>query len=247
MASLSGRDERPIAAVPRTIVIALAVALAAQVTLRALGAPPRAEAADLPMPPSTATLRLVSIGDPIALSQAMTLYLQAFDNQPGVSIPFAALDYQRVEAWLERALELFPEGQYPLLMASHLYAQVAGHPDKQRQMFEFTYRHFMQDPNRRWRWLAHAAIMAKHRLRDPGLALRYADAIRDHARGPEVPSWAKQMHIFMLEDMGELEAARILLGGLLDSGAVTDPQELRFLSDRLQALESAEKSTSPSR
>jgi hypothetical protein len=45
------------------------------------------------------------------------------------------------------------------------------------------------------------------------------------------------MEIFILEDMDELEAARIMLGGLLASGKVTDPAELSFLKQRLQELE----------
>ncbi len=52
-----------------------------------------------------------------------------------------------------------------------------------------------------------------------------------------MPLWAKQMEIFILEDMNELEAARIMLGGLLASGAVRDPDEARFLRHRLKELE----------
>ena len=44
------------------------------------------------------------------------------------------------------------------------------------------------------------------------------------------------MEVFILEDMGELEAARIMLGGLLESGQITDPGELRFLRHRLEEL-----------
>jgi hypothetical protein len=44
------------------------------------------------------------------------------------------------------------------------------------------------------------------------------------------------MSIFVREDMGETEAARILIGGLLDSGHITDPHEFRFLSERLDLL-----------
>lgn len=232
---------------PPWVVILLAVALVLQTASGLLRPSPRAAAVDLPMPPSEATLKVLAIGDPIPLGQMTALQLQAFDNQPGVSIPFAALDYARVQAWLDRILALDPTAQYPLLMASHLYAQVSGHPDKQRQMSEFVYQKFLGDPDRRWPSLAHVAIMAKHRLDDLPLALRYADAIRDHARGADVPSWARQMHIFIREDMGEVETAKILLGGLLDSGTVTDPHEQRFLMERLKALETAEKSSSPSR
>jgi hypothetical protein len=46
------------------------------------------------------------------------------------------------------------------------------------------------------------------------------------------------MEIFILEDMNELQAARIMLGDLIQSGAVEDPAELRFLKQRLEELES---------
>ena len=188
----------------------------------------------------------MSLGDPIPFAQLSTLWLQAFDNQPGVSIPFLDLDYGKVEAWLQRILELDPRGQYPLMMASQLYAQV---PDarKQRQMLELVHHEFLVDPNRRWPWMAHAAIMAKHRLNDLPLALTYAQALTAYATGPEVPHWARQMEIFLYEDMGEYETARILLGGLLSSGAVQDPHETHFLIERLKALSGAEKPSSPSK
>jgi hypothetical protein len=37
--------------------------------------------------------------------------------------------------------------------------------------------------------------------------------------------------------MNEIEAAKIMLGGLLASGSVTDPVEARFLRQRLEELE----------
>jgi hypothetical protein len=185
-------------------------------------------------------LRLASLGEPTGVAQLLTLYLQAFDNQPGVSIPYKDLDYVRVSGWLASILAVDPKGQYPLLMAAQLYGQVPV-PGKQRLMLELIYRQFFADPDRRWPWLAHASTMARHRLNDLPLALKYADAIANFA--PAAPSWARQMRIFLLEDMGEVVRARILLGALLSSGAVTDPHESAFLIQRLQAMESAEKST----
>ena len=222
----------------------LVAALVLQISLQAMRPAPSAQAEALGRPPTAVTLRALSFGEPIALASLLTLQLQAYDNQPGISIPFAQLDYGRVIAWLESILGLDPVSQYPLFMAAQLYGQV---PDaaKQRQMCNFVRREFEQDPNRRWRWLAHCAIMAKHRLHDMPLALAYADAIARSAT--QAPSWARQMRIFVLEDMGEIEAAKILLGGLLASGEVTDPREIHFLMERLKDLEAAEKSSVPSK
>jgi len=237
--------QRRFVSVPRSVLILLALAFAGQILFAVMQPRPQARAELLPSPPPTSVLRAISLGDPIPLAQLTTLWLQAFDNQPGISIPFLELDYGNVEAWLQRILQLDPSGQYPLMMASQLYAQV---PDehKQRQMLALVYREFMADPERRWPWLAHAAIVAKHRLKDLPLALSYAKALSEHATGPRVPHWARQMQIFLYEDMGEYETARVLLGGLLASGTVTDPHEIHFLLERLNSLDSAEKSSHPS-
>jgi hypothetical protein len=206
------------------------------------GPEPTAVAAQLEAPPATSVLRLTALGEPVGLAHMLTLRLQTFDTQPGISVPFRDLDYAHLTLWLERILDLDTASGYPLLLASQVYSQV---PDgaRQRAMLDFVYRKFLEDPLHRWRWLAHGALIARHRLNDHDLALRYARAIADEADAPTVPSWAKQMHIFLLADLGEVEAARILLGGLLDSGAVTDPREQRFLLERLEQFESVENSS----
>lgn len=238
--------ERAITAVPAPLLWILAVAFCAQLAFKAAEPRPAAHAADLSPAPSAAAVRLLDLGEPIGTAQLLSLYLQAFDTQPGISIPFQDLDYARIQDWLDRVLDLDPQGQYPLLMASQVYSQV---PDtvRQRMILDWTYRHFLDDPVRRWRWLAHAAIMAKHRLNDLPLALHYARELSRHAADPSVPDWARQMHIFILEDMGEVETAKILLGGLLASGSIKDEHEARFLTERLDVLEKAvEKSSMPS-
>ncbi|MBI5750974.1 MAG: hypothetical protein HZA59_02350 [Hydrogenophilales bacterium] len=227
--------ERSLQAVPRIVLTLGMLLLALQIGLRTTQPAPTARAEDLPPPPSSVAARLASLGEPITLAGLTALRLQAFDNQPGVSLPFAALDYAKLGAWLDLMLDLDPRANYPLLMASHLYAQVPD-PARQRLMLDFTYRQFLLDPERRWRYLAHAALIAKHRLHDLPLALDYARAIQEKARGTAL-HWASQMPIFILEDMGELEAAKIELGALLAGDSINDPQERRFLTQRYAELE----------
>jgi hypothetical protein len=234
--------ERPLTDVPRAVWLALLAALVLQIAWQWAQPKPVASAAALSAPPPVAALRVAGLGEPVVLAQLTTLYLQAFDNQPGISIPFRDLDYRRVTQWLETILALDAAGQYPLLMAAQVYSQVPD-PARERLMLEFVHQQFMLDPNRRWRWLAHAVIMAKHRLHDDQLALRYA---RDIARlAPTAPAWARQMHIFILEDIGEVESAKILLGGLLASGEIKDERELHFLTERLEDLKKRRKIITP--
>ena len=164
------------------------------------------------------------------------LYLQSFDQRAGNDIPYRDLDYGRLIGWLRAILDTDPRSAYPLFAAARIYAENPD-PRKARAMLEFIYREFLKDPNRRWRWLAHAALLAKYRLHDLPLALRYANAIDRFTTRRDVPLWARQMRIFILEDMNEIEAAKVILGGLLASGKIKDPAELRFLKRHLHELE----------
>lgn len=236
------RDERPWRSVPRVALLLMGAALTAQIALHSTIPRAVARAQDLSPPPTLRTLQMASLGEPLPAAKMMNLFLQAHDNQPGLSVPFRDLDYPMVIRWLARILEVDPRGQYPLLAASRLYGDI---PDagRQRLMLAFVHQQFLVDPDRRWAALAHAAHIARHRLHDMKLAREYARSLRENALGPNVPSWARQMEIFLLADMNQHESARILLGALLESGQVRDPAEYRFLASRLKEFEAP--STSP--
>ena len=210
----------------------LAATLAIQIGWQAWQPDPGAKADPLHAAPPVPVLRLGALGDETALAKLLVLRLQAHDNQPGVSVPFAALDYDRVADWLDAIIDLDPRAGYPLLAAARLYGSVSD-PGRQRVMFELVHRRFLEAPDRRWPWLAHVAVLARHRLGDPALALRYARTLTRHATGPDVPAWVRGMSVIIAADSGEVETARILVGGLLDSGRLTDPHEIRLLSARL--------------
>jgi hypothetical protein len=223
------RDERPLSAVPAWLWVVLALAIALQVTWQAAG--PRGAGsgqAPVPVAPSAAALRLAVLGEGPAIARLVPLHLQSFDA--------VAFDAARVIGWLDAALTLDPRSAYPLFAAARVYAETPD-PARSRAMLEFIHRRFLEDPDRRWPWLAHAALLAKHRLGDLPLARRYAADLQRQITSADVPLWATQMEVFILEDMNELDAAKVLLGGLLASGKIRDPAEVRFLRERLDALE----------
>jgi hypothetical protein len=215
---------------------ALGLGLAAQVALQALRPLPASTAEDLPPAPRAAALRAASLGEPAAASRLAMLYVQAFDLGAGNALPYRRLDYSRLRAWLRAALDTDPRSDYPLFAAARIYAEVDD-AAKCRVMLDFVHEAFLEDPDARWPWLAQAALLAKHRLRDLPLARRYAADLQRLASDPRMPLWARQMEVFIAEDMNELEAARIMLGGLLESGKLNDPDERRFLKQRLEELE----------
>lgn len=230
------RDERPVADVPRWVLGLLATCLVIQIGWKSQIQPGIPAAEDLPAPPSSQVLRVVALGEPATLARIAMLYLQAFDYHGTNALPYRKLDYSRLIGWLRSIQELDMRSEYPLFSAARVYAEVPD-PRRQRMMLEYVYSQFLQDPNRRWPWAAHAALVAKHQLKDLPLALKYARGIDSLTTAREVPLWARQMGVFILEDMNEFEAARIMLGGLLETGQIKDAGELRFLEGRLKALE----------
>ena len=164
------------------------------------------------------------------------IWLLAFDSRGDNAIPYQRLDYVRLTGWLRAILALDPRSGYPLFAAARVYAENTD-AEKARRMFDFVFEEYARDPNARWPALAHAALLAKHRLKDLALARRYASAIQRQTTDASIPSWARQMEVFILEDMNELEAAKVMLGGLLATGRIRDPEEKRFLEGRLEEIE----------
>jgi hypothetical protein len=232
----SHRDERPLSQVPRALVFAFALFLAAQAGLSVLKERFASAADSLPPAPRPEVLRAVALGESALAARTAMLYVQAFEFRGSDRGETRLVDFQRLIEWLRSAMKTDPRSEYALFAAARLYAE---HPDpmRSRAMLAFLREAFLEDPNRRWPWLAHGAIVAKHRLKDLPLARSFAADVARLATSDAVPDWARQMEVFILEDMNELEAARILLGGMLVTGRIKDPSERRFLEQKLEELQ----------
>lgn len=189
-----------------------------------------ARAKALEDPPGLTETRLASLDETILASRLTMLYLQSFDIQPGIIIPFRDLDYEKVKAWLELSQRLDERDAYPLFAASNLYLGVED-PGRKKAMLDFIYGEFLKDPEERWPWMAKGALAAQYGLHDRNLALKYAEAL---GRAPNAPAWAVELPLFVMENMNEADSAKIWLGGLIAGGRIRDGNELRFLGKTLE-------------
>lgn len=235
MNALKLSQDRPFKAIPRSLLIILMVSFCLQLGWHAYSARHHVERAFLSQPPSDQQLKVIALGEEEVLARILMLWLQSFDNQPGVSVPLRELNYHRIVAWLEKISRLDQRSHYPLSSAAYIYAGIK-EPQRQRLVFDFIEARFKEQPKRYWRWLAHASIMARHRLKDNALALKYARMLREYTLASDIPGWARQMEITILEENGEYESARMLIGGLLNESLLNDPQEQYYLNQRLQTL-----------
>lgn len=227
-------SERSLRSVPKSVIVLLILSLSAQVSWRLRTSPAVSEVQILTPPPKDALLSLVGFGDSLISAKLLMLWLQSFNSQNGRFINYQQLDYTVLIQWLETLLRLDPKGQYPLLAASHLYSIVPD-PQKQRQILEFVYQQFFIDPARRWPWLAQATLLAKHRLKDLTLALKYSQALTTYAT-PNTPYRVQELQILILEEMGEFVQAQQVIEILLDRGQITDPTEISYLDEHLKVL-----------
>ena len=212
-------------------------AAALQISFKQTHQPEPATAQDLPPAPSARILDAAAFGDHPALSKLLSLWLQSFDYQQGISLSFHDLDYDLVAEWLDEILTLDPRAEYPLFNATRIYAGIRGAPEKQRIMLEFIRKNFRESPGSRWRWMASAVTIAKHYVKDLDFATAIARELYDLTEDLEhVPAWAKQMRFFIASDTQEHEDMARLLLNLVESGQITDPHEFVLLFERLETM-----------
>lgn len=229
------QTQKPVSLVPRKIIYLIFLALTLQILSHSFYQPEKRQAKILSPPGSSETYTLLSLNEKITSSYLSAIWLQSFDNQAGHRLSYSDLNYVALTDWLNLITQLNNRSNYPMLLAAYNYSSVTN-LIKQRRILDFIYQNYIDNPRKNWRWLAHAAIVAKHDQKDLNLALEYAQALGQLQHDKSVPFWVKDLSIVILEDMGKLEAAKITIAGLIANGEITDPYELRFLTQKFDAL-----------
>ena len=228
-------EYQPLRTIPAWLWVLIGVAVSMQISFKQVHQPEPAAAQDLPPALSERILDVAAFGDHPALSKILSLWLQAFDNQQGIVLSFRDLDYHLVADWLDAILNLDPRAEYPLFNAARIYAAIRKDPERQRVMVEFIRTKFQEDPAGRWRWMASAATLAKHYVKDLDLAIAIARELHDLTKDNEqVPKWASNMRFGIADEAEEHEDMARLLIDLVESDQITDPHEFILLFERLE-------------
>ena len=227
------RSERPLLQVPLPILIGFVSILILQVLVhQGLRNDSRVDYKPLAKPFSSDVYRGISMGSYQLTSYLLTMRLQLHDNQAGRHIAYEAINYPLLIEWLDLLGDLNIESEYPMMLASRVYSQTR---DKKQLKLLLGYidKTFKKNPQIHWRRQAEATVIAKHQLGDKTLALTMAKSLTEQPEEIVMPHWARDMQFLILGDLNEFESAIALIQALLQSGSIVDPDELRFLREKL--------------
>ncbi len=186
----------------------------------------------VPPAPSSRVAKALALGDGEFLYRAATFVLQNMGDEGNRVTPLKDYDYQRLGQWFYLLDQFNPQSEFLPVLVGYYFSQ-SQNPDDARIVISFLAHIAIRDPDRNWRWMAHAIYLARHRVKDMNLALSLAYRMAA-MRSPEIPVWAQQMPAFVLIDIGEKEAARDLMEAIMDSQKDLDPAERNFMRNFIE-------------
>jgi hypothetical protein len=211
----------------RNSLILLAAALLLHAALALHHREQRADWPGVPPAPPVPVASALALGDSQLFYRAGALALQNMGDGGARVTPLADYDHARLAHWLDLLDRLDPKARYAPTLAAYYFGQTPD-PDGLRRIVAYLSRVGARDLARNWRWLTHAAWLARHRLNDLPLALAVARNLTG-LPADQVPLWARQMPAFLLAEVGEREAARDLMATILATDANLSPDEIALI------------------
>ena len=187
---------------------------------------------ELGKPFSAIIYRGLAMGSEQLLGYLLAIRLQLHDNQVGRHFRYNLIDYRLLIDWLDRISEVSQGTEYPMMLASRVYTATDDH-QQLRLILGFIERRFDDDPQLHWRRLVEASVAAKHKLDDLEMALGMARKLASQPASVSMPHWARDFEFLLLAELNELETAITIIQALLQTEAVNDPDERRFLQGKL--------------
>lgn len=186
--------------------------------------------AGVPPVPSAQTATLMTLGDSQLAYRSGALTLQTLGDGGGTVVPLKEYDYHKLGAWFALLDTLDPAADHVPMIAAY-YFGASRVPDDIAIIVDYLARIGDSPAGQKWRWLGHAAYLARHRMDNLDLALdlAYRLARIEPVDGKPLPMWARQMPAFLLNVRGDKQSARALIEQMLSSADDLHPNEVNFM------------------
>lgn len=216
------------AALQRKINIALALALAVNLFFWFVSSDVYARWAGVPPVPSQTGSVMMALGDAEFSFRSGSLTLQNLGDGGGNVTPLKDYDYSKLGKWFWLLHDLDPASDHVPMTAAYYFGATRV-PSDVRVVVGYLAAVGQNPVGDKWRWLAHAVYLARHRLKDMDLALDLAYKLaKMQPVSGELPMWARQMPAFVLKARGDKEDARQIIGNLMMDRNL-DHNELNFM------------------
>ncbi len=190
----------------------------------------------VPPVPSSVGAEAMTLGDKEFSFRFLALILQNFGDMGINKTPLKDYNYKELGKWFFLLDSLDPISDHIPMLAAHYFGG-SSIPENAAEVVKYLSKIGQMPVGQKWRWLAHAAYLAQHKMGDMDLALKYAYKLQrmNNEYNLGMPQWARQMPAFILNNRGEKEASRKLMENLLVSEKNIDPAEINFM--RLYLIE----------
>ncbi len=193
---------------------------------------------NVPSPPSGDLYLLAGGGDSGFLYRIGGYMLQNMGDMRGEYTNINTYDFRNLVDWFYLMGDMDPVSNYVPTLAAFVYGSAQDKEDIRRVVAYLRQAGNIENApgaKEKWRWLAHAVFLARHKLEDDALALDIAEDLAAKYRpGTGMPNWVRRMRPLILSEMGEKQMALMLLTDMLTSGAgQMRPQEVYVVKEQI--------------
>ncbi|MDP2205195.1 MAG: hypothetical protein Q8K65_02705 [Alphaproteobacteria bacterium] len=187
----------------------------------------------VPPVPTKNGARIMTLGDEQFSYRFGAITLQNLGSSGGRITAIKDYDYQKLGQWFWLLHGLDPASNHVPMMAAY-YFGATQKPEDIAVVVEYLGTIGQNPAGNKWRWLAHAIFLARHRMDNLPLALDMAYVLsRMQPIGDVLPAWARQMPAFVLAEQGEKQTARRLIEEILMTATGLHPNEVSYMRDYL--------------
>ena len=190
----------------------------------------RSQWGNVPPVMSEASAAMATGGDRQFAYRVFAMMLQNLGMIGGKDHKFGEYDYNTLREWFFLESNLDPVSNFIPALAAFYYGSTKDAEDLTPVVDYLAVIGQRPEPHK-WRWLAHAVYIARYQQGDMNRALELAHLLAGLDRD-DMPPWARQMPVFVMNAKGDKQAAYAMMMGILASSAdKMSPIEVRFIRD----------------
>ena len=196
-----------------------------------------------PYPPTKTEIEALSFGDKQFFYRKLAFNLQNAGDKFGHYTNFAQHDYYKLRRWFEALDNIDKKSQYIPYMAAYYYSIVKD-TERSKIIAEYITNYAKKDPQQHWRLLTTAAYIY---YKEVGQSNKEIEEIGEILLKQNIPTWAKALAAFYLEDSGDICNAykliiKISQDEILTEKANTEDQFLiNILTENINKLQNVNK------